>query len=208
MTNVTRRRSRNLFTVNSFVELGINAVLDRRTCMDTHASRWNTEVIDGNAQTKNLYKQNPFLNYFDSRCTFIPLTSLLLFIVCRWDGGTWSPVADWHLPQWEKWGDEQSVGCRQHGRCILHAGSRYGAVPYHIHRRASVLLATAILLHGCVLGQARHHLLHQQGELRLVLHYYSVANCLLSSISSLGFGVLNPLWSGLRIITLVCLALI
>lgn len=129
----------------------------------------------------------------------LPLTSLLSFLVCRWDGGIWSPVADWHLPQWEKRGDEQSVGCRQHGRCILHAGSCYGAVPYNIHCGASVLLATPILLHGCVLGQARHHLLHQQGEWRIVLDYYSVANCLLSSISSLGFGVLILYRAGLEL---------
>lgn len=91
-------------------------------------------------------------------------STIFFLLLCRWDGGTWGPVADWHLPQWEKWGDEQSAGCRQHGRCVLHAGSCNGPVPNHIHRRAPLLLATAILLYGCVLRQARHHLLHQQGE--------------------------------------------
>lgn len=73
-------------------------------------------------------------------------------------------MADGDLPQREERGDEQPAGRGQHGRRLLHAGGGHGSVAHHLHRRACLLLATALLLHGLLHGQARLRLLHQQGE--------------------------------------------
>jgi len=73
-------------------------------------------------------------------------------------------VADGDLPPREERGDFQPAGRRQHGRRLLHAGRRHGAVAHHLHLRALVLLAAALLLHGHLLRPARLRVLHQQGE--------------------------------------------
>lgn len=75
-------------------------------------------------------------------------------------------MADGDLPPREERGDVQPAGCRQHGRRLLHAGRRHGSVAHHLHLRALVLLAAALLLHGRLLRPARLRLLHQQGETR------------------------------------------
>ena len=78
----------------------------------------------------------------------------------RWYGGVRGPVADGHLPQREERGDEQPAGRGQHGRGLLHARGCHGPGIAHLHLRALVLLAAALLLHGRVHREARVHLLH------------------------------------------------